>query len=121
MCDCGRPPFLGQGANQALQDAFFLAKGIKAISERETASLPTDVDNEEEKEEVLSQALVDLVTAYEGVRRPHTALLVAKSVVLGYIETLSGPGVVFRDWFFRVMGFLGIAQKIFVDGARPRV
>jgi len=29
------PPFLGQGANQALQDGFVLARGIRKINEKE--------------------------------------------------------------------------------------
>ena len=127
-----RPPFLGQGANQALQDAYFLADGLKSISTRLNAgeakrgakmtdSKETVVDQERtcREEELL---LRELVTRYEARRRPHTALLTAKSIVLGQIETLPGPiGSAFRDGFFRLTGQLGIASAVFVDQAKPRL
>jgi len=103
-----RPPFLGQGANQALQDALFLARGIADI-ERNGA-----VDD--------GRPGAPLVAAYESRRRLFTALLGVKSTVLGRIETLSGPlGTTFRDTFFRVMAAVGVVSHSFADAALPRL
>jgi len=47
----------------------------------------------------------------------------ANSRFLGFIETQSAdsfPGAAFRDGFFFVMGKLGVAKLIFLDGALPR-
>lgn len=66
----------------------------------------------------LSGALKD----YERRRKPDTALVLAKSVLVGGIETLGGPaGEAFRDNFFFGMWKAGVAEKIFMDGAMPHV
>ena len=96
------PPFLGQGANQAIQDAYCLALQLAAIGNVH-ATLP----------EALSR--------YEAVRKFPTAKLTLNSWFLGFIETQEGLGAVFRDNFFRVMAGVGVAQFVFLDGATPKL
>jgi 2-polyprenyl-6-methoxyphenol hydroxylase-like FAD-dependent oxidoreductase len=93
------PPFLGQGANQALQDAFCLANELK----REEAAL--------------RQAL----WRYQLIRKPTTALLMLESRFLGAVETQKGFGATLRDAFFWTTDKLGVAKFIFLKGAVPRV
>ena len=58
--------------------------------------------------------------SFEGKRKLPTALLSAKSNFLGALETLPGPlGGVARDLFFVTVGKLGVAEYIFLDGAKP--
>lgn len=66
----------------------------------------------------LSEALRD----YEGTRKPDTALVLAKSAIVGGIETLGGAaGAAFRDNFFFGMWKGGVAEQVFMDGAMPKV
>lgn len=66
----------------------------------------------------LSGALQD----YERRRKPETSQVLAKSVVVGAIETLGGGvGEAFRDNFFFGMWKTGAAERIFMDGAMPKV
>ena len=95
------PPFLGQGTNQAIQDAACLADKLVALVEGDLA----DVD----------AALV----AYESDRKAAVARLGFNSVVLGAVETLAPEG--FRDAFFRTTAALGVAKMVFLDGATPKV
>lgn len=116
-------PFLGQGANQALQDALFLARGIGALNSR--LRRPTEGGAAAEQwlfdKELLSE-LQELSGSYELRRKPPTALLSLKSSFLGRVETLSGGGGMFaRDNFFRAMAALGIAERIFIGGAKPQL
>lgn len=48
-----------------------------------------------------------------------TTLITAKSIFLGYLETSGGKVTDFRDNFFRFTGKVGLAKKVFVDGATP--
>ena len=65
-------------------------------------------------------ALRKLTKAFEGKRKLPTGLLSAKSNFLGALETLPGPlGGIARDLFFVTVGKLGIAEYIFLDGAKP--
>jgi len=95
------PPFLGQGANQAIQDALSIATAMKNVNEGK---------------ETLDNAL----GAYESIRKPPTVELLAKSAFLGELETLPGELSRFRNAFFTVTGTLGVAERVFVDGALPR-
>lgn len=59
---------------------------------------------------------------YERTRKPETALVLAKSVFVGAVETLGGAaGEAFRDNFFFGMWKGGVAERIFMDGAMPKV
>jgi len=101
-------PFLGQGANQALQDAFSLAQGISRVQSETILDRGSD------------NSLSNMAKKYESTRKKPTALLSLKSGFLGKVETLSGPtGVLFRDNFFRFTGCTGIAEYVYLDGAKP--
>lgn len=59
---------------------------------------------------------------YERTRKPDTALVLAKSVIVGAIETLGGAaGATFRDNFFFGMWKGGVAEQVFMEGAMPKV
>lgn len=96
-------PFLGQGANQAIQDAHALALALAAIGH--------DYDNVE-----------DAFKRYESIRRPPTEAIVRASSFLGLLETQSGPlGTFFRNSVFTAMGSLGIAERSLAASSLPRV
>mmetsp|Transcript_41521 Transcript_41521/g.88590 ORF Transcript_41521/g.88590 Transcript_41521/m.88590 type:complete len:405 (-) Transcript_41521:288-1502(-) len=97
------PPFLGQGANQAILDAFRLATELKQVG---GAGEHTDV--------------LSALRAYRGKRWWPTTRLLANSRLLGFLETQSGGGSLFRDAFFFTTGQLGIAKRVFLDGATMR-
>mmetsp|Transcript_18488 Transcript_18488/g.29476 ORF Transcript_18488/g.29476 Transcript_18488/m.29476 type:complete len:462 (-) Transcript_18488:377-1762(-) len=100
------PPFLGQGANQAIQDAYCLAVKLAELKSGKISSLS------------------EAARSYEISRKPPTAALQLESRLLGFLETAGGPGTIpasMRDIFFFVLGKLGIAKKTFVTGAVPRV
>ena len=115
------PPFLGQGANQALQDSYLLARKIcdhnDIVQGRSTAAASTD----EEEEEVKS--LKVLLKEYEQRRWFPTASITIKSAFIGYLETGGVEGFYskFRDVFFRVMGFVGVAKRVLLDAATPKL
>jgi len=94
------PPFLGQGTNQAVQDAYCLAQELARV-QRNQADLP------------------EALAAYEGKRKFATARLAVNSRVLGFVET--GLPAVARDNFFRATAFTGVAKTVFLDGAIPKV
>ena len=96
------PPFLGQGANQALQDAYCLANELKKVGAN-------------------GGGLRQDLWRYELTRKPATALLVLESRFLGAVETQKGAGAALRDAFFWTTDKLGVARFIFLKGAVPRV
>ena len=100
------PPFLGQGANQALQDSCSLARRIHEYNNQSSSDM-TD----------LKSALKE----YEKRRWLPTTSITAKAAILGYLEV--GPGLFanFRDTFFFVMGKLNVAKKVFLDAATPKI
>jgi len=110
-------PFLGQGANQAIQDAYSLSRQIGLYnSQYEGVAGKGTTDSEP------TASLYSFIKTYENERKPSTALLSVKSNFLGFVETLGGTvGSLFRDNFFRMMGYVGVAAYIFLDGAKPRV
>lgn len=106
-----RAPFLGQGANQAIQDGYCLASLIKSANNRGCT----------DKRGKISER-IKIVQGFEGRRKPPTAALAAKSNILGRIETLGSPvGVLAKSTFFTVMGGLGVAKREFINGALPRL
>jgi 2-polyprenyl-6-methoxyphenol hydroxylase-like FAD-dependent oxidoreductase len=103
------PPFLGQGSNQAIQDAYCLAERISAYNAQ-----------------VANGEMVDLQTfldEYETIRWPATFQIFWKSAFLGYLETggFDGFYAKFRDLFFKTMGILGVAKKVLLSAAAPKV
>mmetsp|Transcript_17389 Transcript_17389/g.20053 ORF Transcript_17389/g.20053 Transcript_17389/m.20053 type:complete len:585 (+) Transcript_17389:38-1792(+) len=121
------PPFLGQGANQAVQDAYSLALEIDQYNRNLLQPLNYDnngnpninVDNEENNESIIT--LQEHLKRYESKRWRVTTSLTAKAAFLGYLETGGGFLSKFRDVFFFTMGKIGVARKVFLDGATPRV
>lgn len=105
------PPFLGQGANQALQDAVCLSNTILLYNKQFKQS-STESDNVD---------LKALLKEYENRRWLPTASITAKSAFLGYLEAGSSFFSNFRDVFFFVMGKLGVAEKVFMDSAKPKL
>jgi salicylate hydroxylase len=105
------PPFLGQGANQAIQDSYCLAK---MIFEYNAALGETDSSRDEINFE-------DTLRSYEKIRWEPTTNISVKSAVLGYLE--AGPGLIakVRDVVFFTLGKLGIAKKVYVNAALPKV
>eukprot|EP00956_Cyclotella_meneghiniana_P024665 scaffold49823_cov73-Cyclotella_meneghiniana.AAC.7 len=74
------PPFLGQGANQALQDSYVLASKIHQYNQQVqsiqiSSELPRD------------SSLNSLLKEYEHKRWLPTASITAKAAFLGYLET----------------------------------
>lgn len=107
------PPFLGQGANQGIQDAVCLAGQLRKIG---LASLDTSDSAK------MSSAIESALAAYTAKRLPPVALLVLESGFLGQVETLPGPGgALVRDNFFRLTGGSGVAGLVFLNGAIARV
>jgi len=101
------PPFLGQGANQAIQDAFCLAEKLSELKSGDIATVK------------------DALKAYERQRKLPTSAIQLESRFLGILETAGGgsgtlPSFV-RDSFFFMTGKLGVAEKVFVTGATPTV
>lgn len=99
------PPFLGQGANQAMQDAYVLAKCL--------ATCGADIKNPSKVNEALQ--------SYSNTRRPPTEAIMNASRFVGALETGKGPVSLFRDLAFFVAGKFGITGKIFLSGATPRL
>jgi 2-polyprenyl-6-methoxyphenol hydroxylase-like FAD-dependent oxidoreductase len=95
------PPFLGQGANQAMQDALCIAKQLSDVG----AQYGT---------------VKEALEAYEAIRKPPTAAIMQSSRFIGALETGAGPVSLFRDLAFFVAGALGITGKVFLSGAMPR-
>mmetsp|Transcript_36187 Transcript_36187/g.66418 ORF Transcript_36187/g.66418 Transcript_36187/m.66418 type:complete len:520 (-) Transcript_36187:31-1590(-) len=116
------PPFLGQGANQALQDGYTLANKIcdynDIVQGRWIA--PPVADGEEEEE---PKTLKMLLKEYERKRWFPTASITVKSALIGYLETGGVDGFYskFRDVFFRTMGIIGVAKKVLLDAATPKL
>lgn len=121
LLDLRRAPFLGQGANQALQDAYLLAQEISDANRRAGLSNnenSTPLSSAYLKEKTITSRKI--AKSFESKRKLPTGLLSAKSGFLGALETLPGPvGGLVRDLFFVTVGKLGVAEYIFLDGAKP--
>lgn len=79
------PPFLGQGSNQAVQDAYCLAKKVYTFNaQAEGRWAPVDDQDE-------AKSLRKLLKEYENIRWKPTASITVKAAILGYLET-GGPG-----------------------------
>jgi salicylate hydroxylase len=95
------PPFLGQGANQAMQDALCVASCLSKVGSTYATT-------------------ADALQAYENIRKPPTAAIMQSSRFVGALETGAGPVSLFRDVAFIIAGTLGITGKVFLTGAMPR-
>eukprot|EP00957_Ditylum_brightwellii_P107055 8168113-Ditylum_brightwellii.AAC.1 len=63
-----------------------------------------------------------LLRDYEQKRWFPTTSITVKAIFLGYLETGSeGFLSKFRDVFFFTMGKIGVAKKVFLDAATPKV
>jgi salicylate hydroxylase len=102
------PPFLGQGSNQAIQDAYCLAKKIFEYN-KELADGNAESD------------FGSVLKSYEKVRWAPTTSITAKAALLGYLEASTGFIAKFRDVFFFTLGSIGVAKKIFLGAAVPNV
>lgn len=72
--------------------------------------------------EAYEGSLSDALEDYQRIRKPETSLVLAKSAVVGAIETVEGGAAeALRDTFFFSMWKLGVAENIFMDGAMPKV
>lgn len=103
------PPFLGQGANQALQDAYCLSKRIHDYNAKVSRG----------EEANLSAYLKE----YESTRWPAAFQIFWKAAFLGYLETggTNGFYAKFRDVFFKTMGKIGVARQVLLSAATPKV
>ena len=95
------PPFLGQGANQAMQDALCIATELSKVGDEHAT-------------------VKDALVAYEGIRKGPTAAIMQSSRFIGALETGAGPVSLFRDIAFTIAGAFGITGKVFLSGAMPR-
>lgn len=68
-------------------------------------------------------SLQQLLKEYEHVRWAPTASITLKAAFLGYLETGGGNEFLskFRDAFFFFAGKIGLARKIFLDAATPKL
>ena len=97
------PPHLGQGANQAVQDAYTLAHALADIGHGH-------------------HPLADALSAYENVRKAPASAILRSSRLVGLIETQGGPvGRLVRNNLFRFLGFSGGVERAFLQAAIPRV
>eukprot|EP00537_Pseudo-nitzschia_pungens_P004395 CAMPEP_0172361970 /NCGR_PEP_ID=MMETSP1060-20121228/5711_1 /TAXON_ID=37318 /ORGANISM="Pseudo-nitzschia pungens, Strain cf. cingulata" /LENGTH=517 /DNA_ID=CAMNT_0013084383 /DNA_START=31 /DNA_END=1584 /DNA_ORIENTATION=+ len=116
------PPFLGQGANQALQDAYTLASKICLYNDMVQGRwTPPEVAEGEEEEQ--TKSLKVLLKEYELKRWFPTTSITVKSALIGYLETggIDGFYAKFRDLFFRTMGIIGVAKKVLLSAATPKL
>ena len=99
------PPFLGQGANQAMQDGYCLASVLRDAHGSGGSS-----------------SLASALSAYQSRRFAPTAKVALTARILGELETApSGLPASARDVLFRALGALGVTSKVFADGALVRV
>jgi 2-polyprenyl-6-methoxyphenol hydroxylase-like FAD-dependent oxidoreductase len=104
------PPFLGQGSNQAIQDAKCLASKLYEYN----ANIARGVDG---------PGLHELLKDYERTRWLHTFIILLNTCFLGYLETggESGWYAKFRDLFFKTTGMIGVAQWVLLSSAVPKM
>lgn len=96
------PPFLGQGANQAVQDAVCLARSLAGVGA-----------------EFGSQR--EALDAFEAARKPYTSQAMQTSRAIGWMDTQEGGGSCVRDLALFGAGVTGVGAKIFLEGWKVRV
>jgi len=142
------PPFLGQGGNQAIQDAYSLGLRIHQYND--------EVKQMTDKQEKNIPSLASFLQDYENTRWPAAFQIFWKAAFLGYLETgyvansmhrvdltrpvhliallsltffscprtyrgFNGAYAKFRDLFFKTMGAIGVASYILLNAATPTV
>eukprot|EP00977_Amphora_coffeiformis_P010552 scaffold2482_cov166-Amphora_coffeaeformis.AAC.18 len=102
------PPFLGQGSNQAIQDAYCLARKLYEYN----ANVVQGVEG---------PSLDKLLKDYERTRWLHNFIILMNTCFLGYLETGGENGFYakFRDMFYKTTGLIGIAQRVLLTAADP--
>jgi 2-polyprenyl-6-methoxyphenol hydroxylase-like FAD-dependent oxidoreductase len=110
------PPFLGQGANQAIQDAWCLARQVAAANGLAANGLAANGSAGAQP-----PSLGACLSAYESIRRGPTASLQVSSAAIGLLDTLPAPLHLVRDASLWFAATSGIAGKVFISGALPRV
>ncbi|KAL3756216.1 hypothetical protein ACHAWU_007167 [Discostella pseudostelligera] len=128
------PPFLGQGANQALQEMQIFCVVHDVVGWDSSCALAAKIFEYNYDVEHLSSSsdtagkiiptepdLKAYLKEYESLRWLPTTSLTVKAAILGYLEV--GPWLLgnFRDVFFFVMGKAGVVKKIFLDAAMPKM
>jgi hypothetical protein len=144
-----RAPFLGQGANQAIQDAFCLTSllykhnhdkdhplhvQLSAPRPRTIASLPLSWATRlfsivcrltmryGEIRVPNPSKLQSMVYEYEDTRKFHTACLNVSARILGHMDTLQGKwGLWMKYTFFRFLYWTGLGQVFFAAPVLPVV
>lgn len=108
---------------QAIQDAYTLAtKVFKHNANCVTAASGEISGSREKSDDVALLPLRALLKEYERIRWLPTASITAKAAFLGYLETgEKGFLSKFRDAFFFVAGKIGLARKVFLDSATPKL
>jgi salicylate hydroxylase len=96
------PPFLGQGANQAIQDSYALAIAVAGIG-------------------TVYSDMTAALEAYELCRIPPTRKIMLKSRLIGNIETQAGLGAFFRNNLFRILSATGVIEMEYLNSALPTV
>jgi 2-polyprenyl-6-methoxyphenol hydroxylase-like FAD-dependent oxidoreductase len=116
------PPFLGQGANQALQDAWCLAERLAAV-EGLVAETKRPKSNDEDGStgRYRYASVAEALDAYEATRKPPTTRIALSSRAIGFVETGGGVVGLARDVAFAGLGATGVAGKIFLENALPRL
>lgn len=114
--------------SQAIQDSYCLATKIfehnancvKATTSTSVDIIPPDDDETDEIEK--PKSLQSLLKQYEKIRWLPTTSITLKAIFLGYLETgEKGFLSKFRDTFFFFAGKVGLARKVFLDAATPKV
>lgn len=67
--------------------------------------------------------LDELLKDYERTRWFHTFTILLNTCFLGYLETggENGFSAKFRDLFFKTTGLIGVAQRVLLSAAVPKV
>lgn len=101
---------MGQGSNQAIQDAYCLVSKIYEYN----ANIAQGVEG---------PGLNKLLKEYERIRWFHTFKILLNTCFLGYLETGGENGVFskFRDLFYKSTGMIGIAQLVLLSAAVPKM
>lgn len=108
------PPFLGQGANQSLQDSWCIAECLSRVRPSGGGG-----GGGRDAETTTYGSVKEALDAYEDIRKPPTSAIMLSSRVIGFVETGTGPVGLVRDLAFATLGTTGVAGKIFLKNAVP--